>query len=74
MDSNTVQLQGSRSLPQFARWLSVAEQEVMDISSAKWHWMADKDVANLETLFHDRANLQLPKSIKSRKAAGNYWT
>jgi hypothetical protein len=42
-------------LPQFAEWLSVAEQEVMDLSGAKWHWMADKGVANLETLFHDRA-------------------
>ena len=32
---------------------SADEQEVIDLSGTKWQWMADKDVANLETLFHD---------------------
>lgn len=34
---------------------SVTEQEIKDLSNAKWRWMADKDVANLATLFHDRS-------------------
>ena len=34
---------------------SVTEQEIKDLSNAKWQWMADKDVANLATLFHDRS-------------------
>jgi hypothetical protein len=32
-----------------------AEQELIDLSSKKWQWMADKDVASLATLFHDRS-------------------
>lgn len=34
---------------------AVTEQEIKDLSSAKWQWMADKDVAKLATLFHDRS-------------------
>ena len=34
---------------------SAAEQEIEDLSGAKWQWMADKDVARLATLFHDRS-------------------
>jgi hypothetical protein len=34
---------------------SVDAQEIKDLSSAKWQWMADKDVAKLATLFHDRS-------------------
>ena len=34
---------------------SVTEQEIKDLSSAKWLWMAEKDVAELATLFHDRS-------------------
>ena len=32
---------------------SVTAQEIKDLSSAKWQWMADKDVGSLATLFHD---------------------
>lgn len=31
------------------------EQEIENLSSAKWQWMADKDVTNLAALFHDRS-------------------
>lgn len=31
------------------------EQEIIDLSNAKWQWMADKDVAALDSLFHDTA-------------------
>lgn len=34
---------------------SSIEKEVIELSSKKWQWMADKDVDKLETLFHDRA-------------------
>ena len=38
--------------PSFAQSSSI-EQELENLSSAKWQWMADKDVAKLETLFDD---------------------
>ena len=31
------------------------EQEIKDISKAKWQWMADKEVDKLATLFDDRS-------------------
>lgn len=31
------------------------QQEVIDLSSMKWDWMADKKVDSLETLFDDKA-------------------
>ena len=31
------------------------EQEVIQLSKNKWQWMADKDVAKLEPLFHERS-------------------
>ena len=31
------------------------EQEVIQLSRNKWQWMADKDVAKLEPLFHERS-------------------
>lgn len=34
---------------------SGSEQELKDLSHAKWHWMADKNVTELAKLFHDRA-------------------
>jgi Domain of unknown function (DUF4440) len=40
--------------PSFAQD-SAAEQEITDLSSAKWQWMADKNVEKLATLFHDRS-------------------
>ncbi|GJG86919.1 hypothetical protein tb265_21000 [Gemmatimonadetes bacterium T265] len=32
-----------------------AEQELLDLSRAKWRWMADKQVDTLAALFHDDA-------------------
>jgi len=34
---------------------SDVEQDVKELSKAKWQWMADKDVAKLEPLFHDES-------------------
>nr|WKN35622.1 nuclear transport factor 2 family protein [Tunicatimonas sp. TK19036] len=34
---------------------STTEQEIKDISKSKWQWMADKNVDELATLFHDKA-------------------
>jgi len=34
---------------------SETDQEIRNISSAKWQWMADKNVTNLAMLFHDRS-------------------
>ncbi|WP_019669967.1 nuclear transport factor 2 family protein [Eudoraea adriatica] len=31
------------------------EQEIKDLSKAKWEWMADKDVNKLADLFHDKS-------------------
>jgi hypothetical protein len=38
----------------FAQSSSI-EQDLETLSKAKWQWMADKDVAKLATLFHDRS-------------------
>lgn len=32
-----------------------AEQEVLDLSKAKWAWMADKDLAKLDALFDEKS-------------------
>ena len=32
-----------------------AEQEIKNLSQEKWQWMADKNVDQLATLFHDRS-------------------
>ncbi len=34
---------------------SAAEQEIKDLSKAKWQWMADKNVDKLAPLFHDES-------------------
>ena len=34
---------------------STTEQAVVQLSKNKWQWMADKDVAKLEPLFHERS-------------------
>jgi len=34
---------------------STTEQQIKDISKAKWQWMADKNVDKLATLFHDNS-------------------
>ena len=31
------------------------EQEIKDLSKTKWEWMADKNVDELATLFHDKS-------------------
>jgi len=38
----------------FAQSSSI-EQDLENLSKAKWQWMADKDVVKLATLFHDRS-------------------
>ena len=39
----------------FTAQTSTTEQELIQLSKSKWQWMADKDVAKLEPLFHDRS-------------------
>lgn len=34
---------------------TTTEQEIKDLSKAKWQWMADKDVNKLAPLFHDKS-------------------
>ena len=34
---------------------SATEQEIKDLSKAKWQWMADKNVDKLAPLFHDKS-------------------
>ncbi len=34
---------------------TAAEQEVLDLSKAKWAWMAEKDLAKLDVLFDERS-------------------
>jgi len=34
---------------------STIEQQIKDLSKAKWQWMADKDVEKLATLFDDKS-------------------
>lgn len=34
---------------------SAAEQEIKDLSKAKWQWMADKNVDKLAPFFHDES-------------------
>lgn len=34
---------------------SATEQEIKDLSKAKWEWMAAKNVDELATLFHDKS-------------------
>ncbi|NEU08466.1 nuclear transport factor 2 family protein [Flavihumibacter sp. R14] len=34
---------------------SATEQEIKDLSKAKWQWMADKNVDKLASLFHDKS-------------------
>ncbi|WP_134087857.1 nuclear transport factor 2 family protein [Olivibacter sp. XZL3] len=34
---------------------SSTEQELKDLSKAKWQWMADKNVDKLASLFHDKS-------------------
>jgi hypothetical protein len=33
-----------------------AEQEILDLSRAKWRWMADRQVDSLAPLFHEKAS------------------
>ena len=42
------------SAPSFAQD-AVIEQEIKDLSKAKWQWMADKNADSLAVLFHDKA-------------------
>lgn len=42
-----------------AQWVGAqqtsAEQEIIDLSRAKWQWMSERNVDTLATLFHDQA-------------------
>lgn len=40
-----------------AHWsgAQTTEQEILDLSRAKWQWMADKDTKKLDTLFHEKS-------------------
>ena len=40
--------------PSFAQNAAI-EQEITELSRAKWQWMAEKNVDTLATLFHDQA-------------------
>lgn len=31
------------------------EQEVIDLSKEKWHWMSERNVKNLDALFHEKS-------------------
>ena len=42
------------SVPSFAQEATI-EQEIKDLSKAKWQWMANKDVEKLANLFHDKS-------------------
>lgn len=42
------------SLPSFAQHSDV-EQEIKNLSQQKWQWMADKNVDELASLFHDNS-------------------
>ena len=43
------------SLGSYAQDNAAAEKEIIDLSEQKWEWMADKNVKELSTLFHDKS-------------------
>ena len=48
-------VQGLLAQGQSAKNLTAAEQEIVDLSKAKWQWMADKDADKLAELFHEKS-------------------
>ncbi len=42
------------SAPSYAQDAKI-EQEIVELSKAKWQWMADKNVDKLAALFHDKS-------------------
>ncbi|MEQ8474345.1 MAG: hypothetical protein RIC35_24325 [Marinoscillum sp.] len=40
-----------------AHWsgAQTTKQEILDLSLAKWQWMADKDADKLDALFHEKS-------------------
>ncbi len=46
-------LMASAFLTVTAQNKTVSEKEIIQLSKDKWQWMADKDVAKLEPLFHN---------------------
>lgn len=42
-------------MAQFSFAQSASEQEIIELSKAKWQWMADKNVDKLADLFHDES-------------------
>lgn len=49
----TISLQGSFAQEKIKP--SPAEQDIINLSTQKWQWMADKNVEKLAVLFHDKA-------------------
>lgn len=49
----TISLQGSFAQEKIKP--SQAEQDIINLSTQKWQWMADKNVEKLAVLFHDKA-------------------
>ena len=45
----------SRQTQTVTKVFTPAEQELVDLSNAKWQWMSEKDVDKLEPLFHENA-------------------
>jgi uncharacterized protein (DUF1015 family) len=43
------------SITQFTLAQSETEQEIINLSKQKWQWMADKNVDELTTLFHEES-------------------
>lgn len=52
---NSVNLPASENSASADSGSASAEQEIIDLSKEKWQWMADKNVAVLDTLFHDQS-------------------
>lgn len=48
-------VQGLLAQGKSAKNLTAAEQEIVDLSKAKWQWMADKDADKLAELFHEKS-------------------
>lgn len=55
LTENFYALAQSTNANPFAKNTTQAEQELIDLSMAKWQWMADKNVEKLEPLFHEKS-------------------
>ena len=48
-------VQSSYAQNQTAKSYTAAEQEIVNLSKEKWHWMADKNADKLADLFHEKS-------------------